>query len=72
MLLQSQPDGITALVYHSKQPEQLANNLARVLSDGGLKTKLADNGFQTAGAFPWEANTLRLENLFKESLAETN
>ena len=65
-------DGETALVSPPKQPKELANNLARVLSNEGLRTQLAENGFQKVGAFSWEANTLRLENLFKESLAEIN
>ena len=65
-------DGDTALVSPPKQPEQLANNLARVLDDEALRTKLAESGFQKIGEFSWDANTLRLENLFKESLAETD
>ena len=65
-------DGDTALVSPPKQPEQLANNLARVLDDEALRTKLAENGFQKIGEFSWDANTLRLESLFKESLAETD
>ena len=39
-------DGDTALVSPPKQPEQLANNLARVLDDEALRTKLAESGFQ--------------------------
>ena len=65
-------DGDTALVSPPKQPEQLANNLARILNDEALRTKLAERGFQKIGEFSWDANTLRLENLFKESLAETD
>lgn len=63
-------DGKTALVSPPKQPEQLADDLARVLSDAELRNELAENGCQKIREFSWEANSLRLEKLFKESLAE--
>ena len=65
-------DGDTALVSPPKQPEQLANNIARILNDEALRAKLAESGLQKIGEFSWDTNTLRLENLFKESLAETD
>ena len=64
-------DGETALVSPPRQPERLANNLARVLSDGVLRNKLAENGCRKIREFSWEANSLRLEKLFKESLVES-
>ena len=63
-------DGKTALVSQSRHPEQLANNLARVLSDEVLRNGLVENGCQKIREFSWEANSLRLEKLFKESLVE--
>ncbi len=62
-------DGKTALVSPPRQPELLANNLARVLSDEALRDRLADKGAQKVKEFSWEVNSLRLEKLFKESLA---
>ena len=61
-------DGETALVSPPRQPERLANNLARLLSDAVLRNKLAENGCQKIREFSWEANSLRLEKLFKDSL----
>ena len=63
-------DGGTALVSPPKQPEQLADNLARVLSDEVLRSKLADKGYQRIKEFSWEANSAKLEKQFKESLDE--
>ncbi|MBT5550912.1 MAG: glycosyltransferase family 4 protein [Nitrospina sp.] len=63
-------DGETALVSPAQQPEQLANNLARVLSDEILRDKLIENGSRKIGEFSWEANSLRLEKLFQESLGD--
>ena len=65
-------DGETALVSPPKQPKQLADNLARILTDEALRIKLAENGFQKIEQFSWDVNTSRIENLFKESLAETD
>ena len=64
-------DGETALVSPPRQPEQLAKNLARVLSDEVLRSNLVENGCQKIREFSWEANSLRLEKLFKESLVES-
>lgn len=63
-------DGETALVSPPQEPEQLADNLARVLSDEALRNKLVENGSQKIAQFSWEENSLRLEKLFNESLAE--
>jgi L-malate glycosyltransferase len=64
-------DGETALVSPPKQPEKLADNLARVMDDEILRNKLAENGCQKINEFSWESNSLRLENLFKESLTDS-
>ncbi len=64
-------DGETALVSPPKQPEKLADNLARVMDDEILRNKLAKNGCQKINEFSWESNSLRLENLFKESLGNS-
>jgi L-malate glycosyltransferase len=61
----------TALVSPPKQPRQLAENLARVLSDDVLRNKLFKKGSQKIGEFSWETNSLRLENLFYGSLNES-
>jgi L-malate glycosyltransferase len=64
-------DEETALVSPPKQPEQLADNLARVLSDEILRGKLMEKGAQRISEFSWEDNSLRLEKLFNESLDES-
>ena len=61
----------TALVSPPKQPEQLADNLARVMDDDKLRNDLAENGCKKINEFSWEANSLRLEKLFKESLTKS-
>ena len=61
----------TALVSPAKQPEQLADNLARVMDDEKLRNELAENGCKKINEFSWEANSLRLEKLFKESLTKS-
>ena len=64
-------DGKTALVSQPRQQEQLADNLTRILNDEVLRNRLAENGCQKIREFSWEANSLRLEKLFKESLVES-
>ena len=64
-------DGKTALVSPPREPEKLANNLARILNDEMLRCKLAENGYQKINEFSWEDNTLNLEKLFKYSLIPT-
>ena len=61
-------DGNTALVSPPREPKKLANNIERVLRDETLRQKLAENGYQKIKEFSWEANTLKLERLFKRSL----
>ena len=61
-------DGKTALVSPPREPEKLANNLARILNDETLRCELAKNGYQKINEFSWEENTLKFERLFKRSL----
>jgi glycosyltransferase involved in cell wall biosynthesis len=56
------------LVSPPREPEKLANNLARVLDDETLRCELAKNGYQKINEFSWEENTFKLERLFKRSL----
>ena len=63
-------DGETALVSPPRQPEQLANNLVRIISDESLRFKLVEKGAQKIGEHTWDANCFRLETLFKESLGK--
>ena len=65
-------DGETALVSPPQKPEQLAENLARVINDEGLRIRLAENGCKKIGELSWDTNTLRLEKLFQETLSEHN
>jgi len=61
-------DEETALVSPPQEPKKLAYNLERVLRDETLRHKLVKNGYQKIKEFSWEANTLKLEKLFRRSL----
>jgi L-malate glycosyltransferase len=65
-------DGETALVSPPKQPEQLANNLARILSDEALWSKLVKKGTQKIREASWDTNCSRLEEIFKKSIIKPN
>jgi L-malate glycosyltransferase len=65
-------DGETALVSPPKQPEQLANNLARILSDKSLRDMLVEKGTQKIRESSWDINCSRLEEIFKESISKSN
>jgi L-malate glycosyltransferase len=65
-------DGETALVSPPKQPEQLAENITRVLDSETLRNKLAESGSRKIDELSWEANSLRLEKIFQESLDRPN
>jgi L-malate glycosyltransferase len=65
-------DGETALVSPPKQPEQLAENIARVLDSETLRNKLAESGSQKIDELSWEANSLRLEKIFQGSLGKSD
>ena len=64
-------DGETALVSPPRQPVLLADNLARIIDDEVLRSKLAENGYNKINEYSWESNSLRLEKLFKDSLTDS-
>lgn len=53
--------GKTALISPPKDPESLAENLLRVLSDDKLRIKLAQAGHQKIQEFTWKKATDELE-----------
>ncbi len=58
----------TALVSPSKDPEALAKNLIRVLTDNSLRLNLAEKGYQKIRQFSWDSNCEHLIKCFEDSL----
>ena len=59
----------TALVSPPKNPEALAENLIRILTDESLRLRLTENGYQKIKQFSWDSNCEHLVNCFENSLA---
>jgi glycosyltransferase involved in cell wall biosynthesis len=61
-------DGETALVARRRDVADLADRLARVAGDAGLRTRLGEAGRRlVTTAFDWERAVTRLETLFGEA-----
>jgi glycosyltransferase involved in cell wall biosynthesis len=58
----------TALVSPIKNPEALAKNLIRVLTNEPLRLQLAEKGYQKIQQFSWDSNCEQLVNCFEKSL----
>ena len=58
----------TALVSPIKNPEALAKNLIRVLTNEPLRLQLAEKGYQKIQQFSWDANCEKLAKCFEKSL----
>ena len=58
----------TALVSPIKNPEALAKNLIRVLTNEPLRLQLAEKGYQKIHQFSWNANCEQLVKCFEKSL----
>ena len=58
-----------ALITSPREPNQLANEIIRLLRDRDLREKLIENGLKTADALTWDKTTDRVEAAFKESLS---
>ncbi len=58
----------TALVSPAKNPEALAKNLIRVLTDDSLRLQLAKKGYQKIQQFSWDSNCEQLVKCFEKSL----
>ncbi|MEE9259457.1 MAG: glycosyltransferase family 4 protein [Nitrospinaceae bacterium] len=61
-------DGRTALVSPPKDPDLLAQNLSRLLSDEQLLKRLSDEGCKKIREFNWDDNCRHMIRLFEESL----
>ena len=60
--------GKTALVSPPKNPELLAGNLTRILSDEDLLRQIAQSGYEHIKQFTWDKAVSRLEKIFLEEL----
>jgi len=60
----------TALVSPPKDPEQLAENLIRLLGDEELLKKIAQNGYEHVKTFTWDKSVDRMEEVFSQSFKE--
>lgn len=61
---------VNALVVPPKDPSSLASAILRVLDNENLKTKLSNNGIETAKKFTWEETVNKVEKLFKKAIDE--
>ena len=62
----------TALVAPPKNPDALAKNLIRVLTDNSLRLNLAEKGFQRIKNFSWDSNCKLLIKRFEDCLNKKN
>lgn len=62
-------NGETALVSPARDPEALAKNLIRVLTDNSLRLKLAEKGYRKIRQFSWDSNCEHLIACFENSLS---
>ncbi len=60
--------GKTALVSPPKNPELLAENLMRLLSDEDLLRQIAQNGYEHIKQFTWDKAVSKMEKIFLEEL----
>ena len=62
--------GKTALVSPPKNPEKLAENLKKLLSDKGLCKKIAQDGYKYVKRFTWDRAVNKMEKLFLKEMGE--
>ncbi len=60
----------TALVSPIKNPDALAENLIRILTDESLRLNLAEKGYQKIKQFSWDSNCEQLVKCFEQSLLD--
>ena len=60
----------TALVSPIKNPEALAKNLIRVLTNDSLRLQLGEKGYQKIQQFSWDLNCEQLIECFEKSLGD--
>ena len=60
--------GRTALVSPPKRPEELAENLIRLLESETLLKTIAENGYQYVRQFTWDKTVNQMEELFEAEL----
>jgi alpha-1,3-rhamnosyl/mannosyltransferase len=62
--------GDAGLLVDPRDPEELAEQLARVLGDDRLSTQLREAGLRRAAGFTWSATAEATEHVYREVLAE--
>jgi len=60
--------GKTALVSQPKNPEELAENLVRVLENEELLKTIAQNGYDHVRQFTWDKAVDKMEEVFRKEL----
>ncbi len=61
-------DNETALVSPPKQPQALADNILRALTDANLLKQLSKNGHRMAQKFKWSESVGKMEQIIKNAL----
>ena len=61
-------DGENSLIIEPKSPNELANNIIRILKDERLRDKIIAGGLKTFKKFSWDKTTDKIETLFLDSL----
>ena len=61
--------GDAALLIDPYEPEAIAEAMARVLRDEGLRRDLRARGFARARQFSWERSVRRIHQIYQEVLA---
>ena len=64
--------GKTALVSEPHSPQDLAENLIKLIDDKNLRSSIAKAGYEYIQQFNWESSKNKLENLFKYTLMSNN
>jgi glycosyltransferase involved in cell wall biosynthesis len=62
-------DGVTALMFGVRQPEQIAAAILRLVADPALRLLLAKQGREKVQGFTWEKSTARLLRIMAEPVA---
>jgi glycosyltransferase involved in cell wall biosynthesis len=64
--------GKTALVSDPHSPQDLAENLIKLIDDENLRSNIGEAGYEYIQQFNWESSKNKLEKLFKDTLRSNN
>jgi glycosyltransferase involved in cell wall biosynthesis len=62
--------GRTALISQPKKPEELYNNIIRLLQDEQLRKQIAEQGYNFVQRFTWGKTVIELEKIFQTFLRD--